>query len=170
MSTWTFELIATYVKKRKKRKKYTFDLLLNFKTNRFSREIFHICCAPMHSGPQVCDLCLWRTSFWNSKERGKEREERKRRRRKERVSGNEGWCKSPTGPRKEREKITRFGILRWGQNPRIPPDPQMASIMVYRGSWELQWQLQLHYNNCLNHEIIARKCFLKIVFSEPPGE
>lgn len=78
----------------------------------------------MHSALQVADLFLART-FWEWK--------------REREKGNEGWCNSFSGWRKETEKITRFGILKSGQNPRIPPDPQMVSIMAHRGSWEQQY-------------------------------
>ncbi len=54
--------------------------------------------------------CVWESTAEGGGEGERERK-RERKREKERERGNEGWCKSLSGCRKEAEKITRFGIF-----------------------------------------------------------
>lgn len=82
---------------------------------------------------------LWADAFssasrWPLPRNGKKRE-RDRERQRERGNKADVTVFLAGG---KKQKITRSGILRWGQNPRIPPDPQMVSIMAHRSRWEQQ--------------------------------
>lgn len=80
-------------------------------------------------------------------------------------------------------KCTEVAATQWIPACKCGQDVQLSiitekkltykSLLTCRGCWSqttFTVTTRWHYNNCLNHEIIARKCFLKIVFSEPPGE
>lgn len=105
------------------------EVLLSLLWNHLFQGIFHIYCELMHSALRATDLFFGRT-FWEWKrERGGERA------REETKADVTDFL---AGGKKQ--KITCFRIfLRWGQNPRIPPDPQMVSITAHRGSWERQY-------------------------------
>lgn len=65
---------------------------------------------------------------------------------------------------KNRNIMLWFFFLRWGQNPRIPPDPQMVSIMTHKASFhqELLTKTDSSWFSCRGEPTnYWRRCFSK---------